>query len=56
VVDTIGFNDKTYVDNFRTQHTEKLHVVERFKLVDGGKVLQANIVFEDPDLSTRRGP
>jgi hypothetical protein len=49
VVDTIGLNDKTFVDSFRTPHTEKLHVVERFKLVDGGKVLQVNIVFEDPD-------
>jgi hypothetical protein len=49
VVDTIGLNDKTFVDNFRTPHTEKLHVVERFKLVDGGKVMQVNITFVDPD-------
>jgi len=48
VVDTIGLNDKTFVDNFRTPHTDKLHVVERFKLVDGGKTLQVNITFEDP--------
>jgi hypothetical protein len=49
VVDTIGLNDKTFVNNFRTPHTQKLHVVERFKLVDGGKVMQVNITFEDPD-------
>jgi hypothetical protein len=49
VVDTIGLNDKTFVDNFRTPHTEKLHVVERFKLVDGGKALRVDITFEDPD-------
>ena len=49
VVDTIGLNDKTFVDNFRTPHTDKLHVVERFKLVEGGKVLQVNISFDDPD-------
>ena len=49
VVDTIGLNDKTFVDNFRTPHTEKLHVVERIKLVDGGKVMQVSITFEDPD-------
>ena len=49
VVDTIGLNDKTFVDNFRTPHTEKLHVVERFKLVDDGKVLQVNFTFDDPD-------
>jgi hypothetical protein len=49
VVDTIGLNDKTFVENFRTPHTEKPHVVERFKLVDGGKVPLVNVVFEDPD-------
>ncbi len=49
VVDTIGLNDKTYVNNFRTPHTEKLHVVERFKLVGGGKAMQVDITFEDPD-------
>jgi hypothetical protein len=49
VVDTIGLNDKTFVDNFRTPHTEKLHVVERFRLLDGGKAMQVNITFEDPD-------
>jgi hypothetical protein len=31
VVDTIGLNDKSFVDNYRTPHTERLHVVERFK-------------------------
>src|ERR1700730_1992316 len=49
VVDTIGLNDKTFVDNFRTPHTEKLHVIERFELVDGGKAMQVNITFDDPD-------
>jgi len=49
VVDTIGLNDKTFVDNFRTPHTEKLHVVERIKLVDGDKKMQVDITFEDPD-------
>jgi hypothetical protein len=49
VVDTIGLNDKTFVDNFRTPHTEKLHVVERFKLIDGGKAMRVDITFEDPD-------
>ena len=48
VVDTIGLNDKTFVDNFRTPHTDKLHVVERFKLVDGGKKMRVDITFEDP--------
>src|SRR6202166_2864804 len=37
VIDTIGMNDKTVVDIYRTPHTEKLHVVERWRMVDGGK-------------------
>ena len=49
VVDTIGMNDKTYVDNFRTPHTGKLHVVERYRLVDDGKTLQVTFRVEDPD-------
>jgi hypothetical protein len=49
VVDTVGFNDKSFIDKFRTPHTEKLHVVERMRLVDGGKVLEVNIRVEDPD-------
>jgi hypothetical protein len=49
VVDTIGLNDKTFVDNFRTPHSEKLHVVERIKLVDGGKAMQVEMTFDDPD-------
>jgi hypothetical protein len=47
VVDTIGFNDKTFVDNYRTPHTNKMHVVERFKLLDAGKTLQDTIRVED---------
>ena len=49
VVDTIGLNDKTFVDVYRTPHTEKLHVVERWRLIDGGKMLQAIFTVEDPD-------
>jgi hypothetical protein len=52
VVDTIGLNDKTFVDNFRTPHTEKLHVVERFGMIDGGKAMRVDITFEDPDAFT----
>jgi hypothetical protein len=47
VVDTIGLNDKSYVDNFRTPHTTELHVVERFKLLDNGRGLEVNVRVED---------
>ncbi len=53
VVDTIGLNDRTYVDNFLTPHTDKLHVVERFRLIDGGRTLEARIHVEDAGAFTR---
>jgi len=50
VVDTIGLQAKySYLDWFRTPHTEKLHVVERFKLSADGKTLEALVKVEDPD-------
>jgi hypothetical protein len=48
VVDTIGLNDKSLVDNYQTPHTDQIHVVERFKLIDGGRTLQATVTVEDP--------
>jgi len=54
VIDTIGLNDKSFVDNYRTPHTTQLHVVERLKLVDGGKTLQIGIEVEDPGAFTRK--
>ena len=48
VVDTIGQNTKTYIDNYRTPHSEKLHVTERFQLTNGGKNLRAELMVEDP--------
>jgi hypothetical protein len=49
VVDTIGMNDKTFADNFRTPHTGKLHVIERIRLVESGKKLEIHVTAEDPD-------
>ncbi len=47
VIDTIGITTKAFVDNYRTPHTEALHVVERFKILDGGKALEVLITVED---------
>jgi hypothetical protein len=49
VVDTIGFNDRTALDGYRTPHTEKLHTIERWKLKEDGKVLEVTFRIEDPD-------
>jgi len=52
VVDTIGQNTKTFVDNYRTPHTDQLHVIERFHMTEGGKTLVADIHVEDPGAFT----
>ncbi|HLK80229.1 MAG TPA: hypothetical protein VKT99_01860 [Xanthobacteraceae bacterium] len=52
VVDTIGISDKSYVDNYQTPHTDLLHVIERFHMIDGGKTLEVNVHVEDPGAFT----
>ena len=48
VVDTIGLNDRTFVDGYRTPHTTQLHVVERFRVAHEGKGLDIEFTVEDP--------
>lgn len=48
VIDTIGLNAKTVVDIYRTPHTEQLHVIERWHLIDGGKTMEAIFTADDP--------
>ena len=48
VVDTIGQDTRTFLDNFRTPHSDRLHVVERYRLVDGGNTMEAEVTIEDP--------
>src|SRR5262245_745852 len=49
VIDTVGLNAKTFVDAYRTPHTEKLHVVERWRLIEGGDKLEVHVTVTDPD-------
>jgi len=52
VVDTVGLNTRTFIDSFLTPHTDKLHVVERFRIVDGGKAMEVQLHVEDPGAFT----
>src|ERR1700674_920437 len=52
VIDTIGQSTKTYVDPYLTPHTDKLHVVERYKLTQGGKMIDVLINVDDPGAFT----
>jgi hypothetical protein len=51
VVDTIGLagGEFHYIDSFRTPHSDKLHVVERFTTSPDGGTLTAIVRVEDPD-------
>jgi hypothetical protein len=49
VVDTIGISAKSFIDSFRTPHTDKLHVVERYTLSPDGRTLKAVVTLDDPD-------
>ena len=54
VVDTIGVlvHRYNFVDNYRTPHTDQLHVVERYRLSADGKTIDVNVRFEDPGAFT----
>ena len=47
VVDTVGFNDETWLDNVGHPHTEMLHVVERLRRPDLGH-LEIEYTIVDP--------
>lgn len=52
VVDTVGLSTKTFIDNYRTPHTDQLHVIERYRIIEGGKALEATAYVEDPGAFT----
>jgi hypothetical protein len=52
VVDTVGFNDKTWLDQVGHPHTEKLHLIERYKRVDRG-TLELEMTIDDPGAYTK---
>jgi hypothetical protein len=56
VVDTIGVNtdSMSMIDDFGTPHTDKLHVVERYHLVNGGKTMNVDVRVDDPGAFTKK--
>ncbi|HYL35278.1 MAG TPA: carboxypeptidase-like regulatory domain-containing protein [Bryobacteraceae bacterium] len=47
VVDAVGFNDKTWLDIQGHPHTDKMHIVERYRRKDLGH-LDVEITIDDP--------
>jgi len=52
VVDTIGLNDKFWLDGSGIQHTEQLHLVERWTRTDF-TTMKREVTIEDPGAFTR---
>jgi hypothetical protein len=52
VVETAGYNDRTWLDLSGHPHTEALRVIERFRRVDTGR-MRMEMTFEDPRTYTR---
>jgi hypothetical protein len=52
VVDSIGFNDKFWFDFAAHPHTEKLHVIERFRRPDSAH-LDYDVIIDDPGAYTK---
>jgi hypothetical protein len=48
VVDTIGFNTRTWLNDAGAPHSEALHLVERIRPIRGGQVLEYKMIAEDP--------
>jgi hypothetical protein len=46
VVDTVGLDDRTWLDTAGHEHSDQLHLVERFQKVDGNNINWA-VTFED---------
>jgi hypothetical protein len=52
VVDTIGFNDRAWLDAFGHTHSDALHVTERFHRRDFGH-MEVELYLEDPKTFTK---
>jgi hypothetical protein len=52
VVDTIGFNDRGWLDARGHSHTEALHLTERFHRLDFGH-MEVDLTFDDPQSYTK---
>jgi hypothetical protein len=52
VVDTVGLNEKTWLDDGGHPHSDELHVVERFRRPDFGH-MTVQVTIEDPKAYTK---
>jgi hypothetical protein len=53
VVDVVGVKTTTFYNATGLPHSDAFHVIERFRLINGGKQLENRITFEDPKYFTK---
>ena len=52
VIDTVGYNDKFWVDGVGTPHTEQMHTIERWNRINYGRITN-DFTLNDPGAFSR---
>jgi hypothetical protein len=50
VVDTVNFNEFTWLNAKGVPHSDDLHLIERYRLVGNGQYLEVKVTAEDPKI------
>ena len=53
VIQTAGFNEKTFIDATGAPHSDEMHVTERLRRINGGKQLEDIATVQDPKNYTK---
>ena len=48
VVDTVGFNEMTWLNDAGVRHSDALHLVERIRPIQAGRYLEYRVSADDP--------
>jgi hypothetical protein len=52
IIDTTGFNDKSWVDQYGDQHSDAMHLTERYHRVDRN-IMHLDMTIDDPKAYTK---
>jgi len=53
VIETEGFNEKTFLDATGAPHSDQMKTVERIRKINGGRQLEDVVTVNDPELLTK---
>ena len=53
VIETAGFNEKTFLDATGAPHSDQLKTVERYRKINGGRQMENVVTITDPAMLTR---